>query len=211
MDADLMLFPCTYGNIIEAAIEGDPGVDVWTCMVTRVSCNENVVCPGGKRWEERDLVHLQHSACEHARLNSGKCTRLNTPWLAGYFLLFRKSLWKEFPFPEMGIGGRGGTKMSRVMSIDTGWSNTLSKAGKTFGLINGLLAVHYYSLDGDRIGHIRELEQRYSEPPPAVVRGYSKSGKPAKEVWAERQAKKQALRKARLTDRYKNVMQQESR
>ncbi len=151
MDADVMLFPSNFGDIVEQAVNADPEVDVWTCMTTRINCNERTVCPGGQRSGERDLVKLRQAACDHAKLHEGQTERLPTQWLAGYFLLFRKELWKEHPFVEQCSG-------KKVMGVDTGWSNAVHKAGKKFGLIKGLLAVHYYSLGGNRVAHIRELE-----------------------------------------------------
>lgn len=164
MDNDLMFFPSSFGDVMEAAIKSDPAVDVWVTKTTRVSCNENLVCPNSRRSEERDLVKLQQMATECYERNYHKTSRLHTPLLAGYVLLFRKSLWKEFPFSE-----QSGNLFHKIMGIDIEWSQRLSRAGKAFGLIEGLMAVHYYSLDGNRAAHIKELEANVPRTGPTVV------------------------------------------
>ncbi len=184
MDADVMLFPSNFGDIVEDAITRDPEVDVWTCMVTRVSCNEKAVCPGGKRDEDRDLHSLKQKAMNQAKEKAGVVSRLEARTLAGYFLLFRKEFWEKHPFPEGG----------GVLCVDTGWSQGLKA---TFGLIEGLLAIHYYSLAEERSNHVRFLRNSRKREPEVhqVIRGYKQSAKTAKEVYEERIARKRALTK----------------
>ena len=160
MDADVMLFPSYFGDAVQAAIAKDPGVDVWTTCATRINCNREIVCPGGREDEERDLALLYRKSVDWAKAHEGQVERMRTQWLGGYFMLFRKSLWKQYPFPEMiQKTSRGARRGCTVLGIDTTWSNELHKAGKVFGLIKGLLAVHYYSLDGNRANHFYELER----------------------------------------------------
>lgn len=52
--------------------------------------------------------------------------------LAGFFLLFRKSLWNEIPFEE------------RSIQFDLIFSNTLHAQGKRLGLLRGLYLFHTY-------------------------------------------------------------------
>jgi glycosyltransferase involved in cell wall biosynthesis len=151
MDADVMLFPSTFGDIVNAAILAAPHIDVWTTMVTRINNAERTVCPGGQRDEERDLVKLYEKSVAWAASHAGDVMEAPMPALAGYFMLFRKELWDKFPFPE-DVGGR------RVLGIDTTWSQHLKANGCRFGIIEGLLAVHYYSLEGARGTHLKELE-----------------------------------------------------
>ncbi len=54
--------------------------------------------------------------------------------LAGFFLLFRKSLWNEFPFEE------------RSIQFDLILSNNLHAAGKRLGIIRGMYLFHIYRL-----------------------------------------------------------------
>ena len=160
MDADVMLFPSYFGDAVQAAIAKDPGVDVWTTCATRINCNREIVCPGGREDEERDLAQLYRKSTDWAKAHEGQVERMRTQWLGGYFMLFRKSLWNQYPFPEMiQKTSRGARRGCTVLGIDTTWSNELHKAGKVFGLIKGLLAVHYYSLDGNRANHFYELER----------------------------------------------------
>ncbi len=52
--------------------------------------------------------------------------------LAGFFLLFRKSLWAEIPFEE------------RSIQFDLIFSNTLHTQGKRLGLLRGMYLFHTY-------------------------------------------------------------------
>lgn len=54
--------------------------------------------------------------------------------LAGFFLLFRKSLWEEIPFEE------------RSIQFDIIFSNTLQEKGKSMGLLRGMYLFHTYRL-----------------------------------------------------------------
>lgn len=161
MDADVMLFPSRFGDIVQSAIRAMPEVDVWTTMVTRISNAERKVCPGGQRDEERDLVKLKEKALKHAIDNAGRVSLLETPALAGYFMLFRKEFWEKNPFPAHSSG-------RCVLWIDTHWSMGAKANGAKFGLIEGLLAVHYYSLEGQRGSHMKELEANAVGAIPAV-------------------------------------------
>ena len=151
MDADVMLFPSHFGDIVQEALRARPDIDIWTCMVTRVNNAEKIVCPQGRKSEERDLVKLKQASCHHSNMMRGKVSDFEFKSLAGYFLLFRKEFWEKHPFPERS-GHRG------IMGIDTEWSQKCHREGAKFGLIEGLLAVHYYSLGENRDAHIRELE-----------------------------------------------------
>lgn len=52
--------------------------------------------------------------------------------VAGMFMLFRKELWLEFPFPE------------RTIQFDMVYSNQLREAGKSLGIAQGLYLLHLY-------------------------------------------------------------------
>lgn len=54
--------------------------------------------------------------------------------LAGFFLLFRKSLWNEYPFEE------------RSIQFDLIFSRTLHENGKRLGLLRGMYLFHTYRL-----------------------------------------------------------------
>jgi GT2 family glycosyltransferase len=152
MDSDIMLFPSDWGNIIEDAIKKEPTVDVWTCCATRATTNDKIICPGGRMDQERNLVVLHDKAVKWAKDNRGETTILPyTVSMAGHLMVFRKSLWRKHRFAEV-VDGK------RVMGIDTEWTSRLYEDGRKFGLINGLLAVHYYSLGENRADHIKELE-----------------------------------------------------
>lgn len=66
--------------------------------------------------------------------------------LAGFFLLFRKSLWEEFPFEE------------RSIQFDLIFSDKLHSAGKRLGLLRGMYLFHTYRLGkSDPRKHISHL------------------------------------------------------
>jgi GT2 family glycosyltransferase len=143
MDADIMLFSeQRWGEQLEQAAAGYPEFDVLTCKATRIFKDSAQQFNSPLR-EERDLVKLHNAATYRGKV-------LQPPVLlegsfSGFLFTFRKSLWRQFPFPLVGSKGHP------ILGIDTEWAKTLRAAGKKIGIIPSLLAVHYYRLGaGDK-------------------------------------------------------------
>lgn len=137
LDADVMLFPSDFGRQIRNAVQHAPQFDLFTCRATRIYKNSQQQYPGPIR-EERDLVKLHDKALQ-VSARAEQATELSGS-VSGFFLLFRKKLWKEIQFPVVGSKGH------HILGIDTEWVIRLRAAGKRVGLLNNLLAVHYYRL-----------------------------------------------------------------
>jgi hypothetical protein len=147
------------------------GYDYFTCLATRIACK--YMCVGDDARNERDLVKLYNIATE--RLKGGiKPKPWNEESFAGYFMMFKKKLWEEIPFPLLGtanIGDNNDQRVCKVLGIDTEWARRLKAAGKRIGNLDGLTAVHYYRMGENNSEHREMLENpeankptKYSEP-----------------------------------------------
>lgn len=140
-DMDIMLFGSQkVGEQLELAIASFPQYQVLTCWTTRLCarCQQQIRSPGIR--EERDMVKLKQAVDFCAKTYVNKIVPING-FFAGYFVAFPKKLWKRFPFPE--VGSQGG----KILGIDSAWSRTLRQHGIRVGMMQGLLAVHFYRLD----------------------------------------------------------------
>lgn len=136
MDGDTAFLNVTWGKQIAKTIEDNPQVDVFTCWATRIG--SKVQRFAGQISEERDVVKLKEMVVQCEQQHYGKVSIINRE-ISGLLMVFKKSLWKEFPFPEYTASGT-------ILGIDTEWSNRLLAAGKTIARIDGLLLFHYYRL-----------------------------------------------------------------
>lgn len=140
-DLDVMFFSGQrIGQQLELAIATFPQYQVLTCWTTRLCarCQQQIRLPGVR--EERDIVKLKQAADYCVKNHWNKVAPING-FFAGYFMAFQKKLWKRFPFPE--VGSQGG----KILGIDSAWSRTLRQHGVRVGMMQGLLAVHFYRLD----------------------------------------------------------------
>jgi hypothetical protein len=141
MDADVMLFPSDWGVRIQSTVEKFPNFDLYTIPATRTfkTSRQQVMWEGLR--EQENLVELQSAARNFAwhYQSSPKVSEIEGS-VSGYFLLFRKKLIWEVNFPLVGSRGH------HLLGIDTQWVTDLRKAGKKIGIMNTLLAVHYYRL-----------------------------------------------------------------
>lgn len=136
LDGDTAFLSVTWGKQIAKAIEQYPHVDVFTCWGTRIGSQKQRY--KGVISDERDVINLKKMVLQCEEENFGKVSIINCE-ISGLFMVFKKSLWKDFPFAEE-------TEHGTILGIDTEWSNRLLKAGKIIGRIDGLLLFHYYRL-----------------------------------------------------------------
>jgi hypothetical protein len=136
MDGDTAFLSVTWGRQIAQVIKENPHVDVFTCWATRIG--SKVQRYAGQISEERDVVKLKEMVLKCEQENFGKITVVNRE-VSGLLLVFRKSLWKQFPFAEE-------TPAGTILGIDTEWTNRLLASGKTIARMDGLLLFHYYRL-----------------------------------------------------------------
>jgi len=153
LDFDVMLFPSSVGIMIEDTISKfGKYYDYFTCLTNRVLADW--MCVGGKASGEHDLVKLYQLAISRME-DFGTHVSPWTQGFAGYFMLFRKRLWEEIPFP---VSAEAGGKQCRVLGIDTEWHRRLEAAGKRMGCIDGLTAIHYYRMAEEHAEHREMLE-----------------------------------------------------
>jgi hypothetical protein len=192
MDFDVMLFPSSIGIVIEDVISKYGTVyDYFTCLTTRVLADW--MCVDGKPSGERDLVKLYQLAMRRLSENGTHVSKWDKGF-AGYFMLFKKSLWEEIPFPTC---GEAGGKMCKVLGIDTEWHRRLDAAGKRMGCIDGLTAVHYYRMAEQHAEH-REMLENPEIVKPKIIPDI-KATKPIPDIKVKVQkSKSHARRKGRV-------------
>lgn len=139
MDADTMFLSNNYGKQIEEVTKKHSQYDIFTCYATRI---------GGldQRWKGKicnseNLTELKKEVLKAEKKYWGEVTELRRS-ISGHFLLFKKCLWDEIPFPHKSSQGS-------ILGIDNVWSNRCLKKGKRIGRIDGLLVAHYYRLDSN--------------------------------------------------------------
>lgn len=143
MDADVMMLPGDWGLHLDHAVREHREYDVFVCMATRTWRRGDQ-----QLWDPprirgcTDLRDLFSVVSELGRTRFGEVV----PWPAkrqpsGFFMLFRKDVWLETPFP---LAGPKGLPM---LGIETEWFRRIRAAGRKVGLMKGLAAIHFYRLD----------------------------------------------------------------
>jgi len=136
MDADVMLFPNTFGTVCQEAINRHPEYAVFTCRTTRAHVKSAQQIDGTR--ETLSLVQLKRIADRQATLGA-RVTPLRGS-VSGFFMLFPKWLWWQTPFPTEGPNGE------RNLGIDTRWIQDIRAKGHRVGMIEGVTAIHYYRM-----------------------------------------------------------------
>jgi len=178
LDSDIMLLPSDFGKQIEEVLVKHPEFDVYTCLATRCFTDNTLLSEAASN--ERDLIKLRAHVLERKRTHYGQVKEIPCD-ITGYFMLFRKSLWKEVPFREVGAMCRAGGEKhgGRVLGIDTQWSQELKAAGKRACVMEGVVAIHYYRLGVDEEAHKAALEQVARVPNTSRVARLAKFGRVA--------------------------------
>jgi hypothetical protein len=141
-DSDVMLLG-NYGHLIEQILRTHgQRFDLFTCVTNRISNPAQQAT--GIASPERDLVKLYELQKARFEKFGTNVLELTTP-IAGYFLLFRRTLWQEIPFP-LSSNEPGARPSPKILGIDTTWTRSVLAARKKIGLIRGLCAIHYYRM-----------------------------------------------------------------
>lgn len=148
-DSDVMLFG-QYGNMMRRAVEeyGNQ-FDVFTCWATRIGNPDQQY--QSTISSERNLVSLKWHTDQASK--TPFAVKPIGPHISAHWFMFKKSLWEKFPFPTR-------TEVGPMLSIDWDWSRNISKHGHRIGLIEPMLAVHYYRMhkhwqDVSHLQHVR--------------------------------------------------------
>lgn len=153
LDIDTMFFSSQrIQEELEKVIAGfHPKFAAFTCVTNRAFRRSQQQLQHIR--EEQNLVALKRRADWQIKNRQGRVEVLRTP-LNGQFLFFPKSLWRAFPFSE--VGGSKASPGHRILGIDTDWRDRLYAAGLRIGLIHALMAVHFYRMDDPRemVGHL---------------------------------------------------------
>lgn len=136
-DIDTMFLLPDQPAWLERLVEASPPYDLIGASCNRLGSTYQLY--GDHRSEDPDIKNHITIARE-AYLKWGLAIEDVPPGtpLAGFFLLFRKSLWEEIPFEE------------RSIQFDLIFSDTLHKKQKRLGLLRGLYLFHTYRLGSDK-------------------------------------------------------------
>ncbi len=134
-DADVMLLTPRYGHLIAQAIEKNPGAGLITCVTNRIGA----VCQRAEEVPPKtaDLLQLRAAAVLRWEKHRDTVTQISPP-CSGFFMLFRRTVWAAVG----GFKGRG------LLGVDWRFSRDVASAGLPILRMDGLLAVHFYRLNG---------------------------------------------------------------
>lgn len=144
-DIDTMFLLPEQPAWLEQVVASNPPYDLIGATCNRLGSGYQLL--SGKINEDPNVTkHIELAKVAHSFYDlSIEDVPVGTP-LAGFFLLFRKSLWEEIPFEE------------RTIQFDLIFSSTLQDKGKRLGLLRGLYLFHIYRLGAENpqrsISHI---------------------------------------------------------
>ena len=130
-DTDTMFLLPDQPSMLEELIMSNPPFDVIGATCNRLGSGYQLF--SNQINDDPDILnHIEYAkiAREYHKTNVEEVP-FGTP-LAGFFLLFRKSLWNEIPFEEKSI------------QFDLIFSRTLHEKGKRLGLMRGMYLFHIY-------------------------------------------------------------------
>lgn len=135
-DIDTMFLLPEQPMWLESLVRSNPSYDVIGASCNRLGSTYQLF--NDEVSEDPDIRnHIEIAKYAHANWgNNIEEVPLGVP-LAGFFLLFRKSLWNEIPFEE------------RSIQFDLIFSNTLHEQGKRLGLLRGIYLFHTYRFGAD--------------------------------------------------------------
>jgi hypothetical protein len=129
-DADTLFMTSDQQAQIQRIVESNPPYDLIGCRTNRLRSPYQAV--DGLFEEDSIMVHLDLAKSLEKEYDT-VIEDLPAPnVIAGMFMLFRKSLWKEHPFPE------------RTIQFDMVYSNQIREAGKSLGIAQGIYLLHLY-------------------------------------------------------------------
>ena len=141
-DADVMFLTPRYGHLIATVIAEHPEAGLITCVTNRIGAPCQLAPEVPK--ETADLLALRSAALARVAQYGTAVTQVAPP-CSGFFMLFRRAVWKQ-------VGrfkGRG------IFDVDWRFSKEVARAGLPILRMDGLLAVHYYRLDGSNATVVR--------------------------------------------------------
>lgn len=136
-DTDTMFLLPDQPSMLEALVNSNPLFDVIGASCNRLGSGYQLY--GEVINDDPNILnHIEYAKKAREKYkNNIEVVPTDKP-LAGFFLLFRKSLWNEIPFEE------------RTIQFDLIFSRTLHEKGKRLGLMRGMYLFHIYRLGYDR-------------------------------------------------------------
>lgn len=131
MDGDIAFLHPQWGHDIEGYVKNKKEYDLLTAYTFRTR-NRNQKY---KRtiWTDTNIIRLwQESQKQSMYIKDWSVKPVHSD-IAGFLMLFRKSLWNEIPFPE-----------DKILGIDTAWSMNVLRAKKRIGVMEKIVCFHYY-------------------------------------------------------------------
>lgn len=151
LDYDSMILSPKAFKIIEKAIQRYPDTKIFGAYANRIGHNYQRLT---EDMPKNDSIRLWTKiAGEQAdQYADGQC--MNIPSVAGFFMLFKKSYWKENPFQESIYNDRN-------MMFDESFCRSARRKGQPMRLIMGVVCWHSYRIMKENFkdtSHLRIFE-----------------------------------------------------
>lgn len=129
-DSDTLFMTSNQQAQIESIVASDPEYDLIGCRTNRLKSPYQAI--EGAFNQDSIQFHLE-LAIDRENQYYGVIQELPEPEvIAGMFMLFRKTLWFEFPFPE------------KTIQFDMLYSENLRNNGYRLGIAEGIYLLHLY-------------------------------------------------------------------
>nr|DAY73786.1 MAG TPA: hypothetical protein [Caudoviricetes sp.] len=133
-DIDTMFLLPEQPRWLETIVASNPPYDLIGASCNRLGSPYQLY--NGEISEDRDISHhIAIAKMAHSEYGNTIEPVPKDKHLAGFFLLFRKTLWEEIPFEE------------RSIQFDLIFSSKLHEEDKALGLLRGMYLFHTYRLD----------------------------------------------------------------
>ena len=134
-DQDTMYFPGPYRQIIKEAIEKHPDTGIFGAYTNRIGLSWQRLTPEPS--EDSEIMNHYAIAAKRYSKYGSRCTEVNRP-IAGFFMMFKKSTWKNIKFKE------GDFSIHHDALFDWEFSQRVLGSGLSTRLIEGLYLFHFY-------------------------------------------------------------------
>lgn len=138
---------------VRMVVERYPKTGIFGCMTNRVGLPWQL--HNGKISKDPDILHHQDIAEDRWREFGTRCMKLDMP-VAGFFLMFRKSTWRQFPFREGDIIGED--------SIYFDWDFCIRVLARKLPIriMLGVYLFHFYWFDRDNVKNVKHIQRQES-------------------------------------------------
>lgn len=133
-DADTMFLRSDFGAIIQDNIKKYPNARLFGCLTNRLGLEYQLY--KGEISENPDILYHKN-ICDKIYIENKNTSTITKKPIAGFFMLFHKSLWNEFKFCD-------GMTNDKNELFDWDFSKRVIEAGEEVRIMQDLYLFHYY-------------------------------------------------------------------